>query len=184
MIAILDYEAGNLTSVKRALDHLEVASVITADHETISNAEGIIFPGVGAAGSAMRTLTQRRLDDLIRREIAREKPLLGICVGCQVLLEHSQENTTDTLGVFPGQCRRFDDTLEENGRPINIFDWVSIPSPMARNEGLHEILEVVHVNTAYVLIGLVLVHILGAVKHIVFESPTYIMRMITPRSRS
>lgn len=121
MLAILDYEAGNQTSVKRALEHLGVPCVVTAEAAAIDAASGVIFPGVGAAGQAMGHLRSSGLDDALTHAAAAGVPLLGICVGCQVLLERSEENRTRTLGVVPGVCRRFEDGLtEEDGTPIRV----------------------------------------------------------------
>lgn len=129
MLAILNYEAGNLTSVKRALDYLSIPCVVTADHEVIARSQGLIFPGVGAAGSAMRHLRSSGLAEVIRREIGRSKPMLGICLGCQILLEGTPENNTQTLGVISGQCRVFTpDLTDKSGAPINIphMGWNTI----------------------------------------------------------
>lgn len=120
MIAIVDYEAGNLTSVKRALDYLDIPCRITGDAETIREARGIIFPGVGAAGQAMRTLRRTGLDDLLRERVERSVPLLGICLGSQILLQSTPENDATGLGLIPGHCQRFDPDLTEGGLPINI----------------------------------------------------------------
>ena len=91
MLAILDYKAGNQTSVLRALRSLGIPAEITADPEVLFSAEGVIFPGVGAAGQAMHQLTSTGMDKVLREIIARKKPLLGICLGCQILLERSEE---------------------------------------------------------------------------------------------
>ena len=122
MIAILDYQAGNQTSVRRALDHLGIPCVITADPATLERADGVIFPGVGAAGQAMSYLREHGLDVLLSAIVARSTPLLGICLGCQILLDSSEENGgTLTLGLVPGICRRFDAALrEEDGTPVRI----------------------------------------------------------------
>lgn len=121
MLAILDYKAGNLTSVKRALDYLSIPCTITADAHVIEECQGLIFPGVGAAGSAMANLRQSGLREVMAREVAAGKPLLGICLGCQILLEYSPENDTKTLGLIPGSCDMFTpDLTEEDGAPINI----------------------------------------------------------------
>ncbi|WP_028574796.1 imidazole glycerol phosphate synthase subunit HisH [Desulfonatronovibrio hydrogenovorans] len=121
MIAILDYRAGNLTSVKRALDHLDIPNQITSDPEIIDKAPGIIFPGVGAAGSAMRNLKESGLDSSLMSAIRSGKPMLGICLGCQIILDKSLENNARTLGIVPGECRIFSpDLKDESGRPINI----------------------------------------------------------------
>jgi glutamine amidotransferase len=121
MLAILDYKAGNQTSVRRALEHLKIPCAITADPRTISRASGLIFPGVGAAGQAMDELSTTGLDKVIREQVLADKPLLGICVGCQILLDYSQENDTKALGVIPGQCVLFNPAWEdEDGIPIRV----------------------------------------------------------------
>lgn len=121
MIAIVDYRAGNLTSVKRALDHLDIPSVITDEPRILESSTGVIFPGVGAAGSAMRNLRDQGLDKAVKSLIQTGKPLLGICLGCQIILDKSMENNADTLGVIPGKCEKFSpDLSDEQGRPINI----------------------------------------------------------------
>ncbi len=121
MLAILDYEAGNQTSVRRALDYLHIPCVITANADVMAASCGVIFPGVGAAGQAMAELRQKGLDGVLREMIKQGKPLLGICVGCQILLEHSAENDTPTLGVFHGACHRFDPQWrDENDRNLII----------------------------------------------------------------
>ncbi|MCF8085904.1 MAG: imidazole glycerol phosphate synthase subunit HisH [Desulfohalobiaceae bacterium] len=120
MIAIVDYEAGNLTSVKRALDYLDIPNRITAEAETIRQAKGIIFPGVGAAGQAMRTLRRTGLDDLLRERVERGVPFLGLCLGSQIVLESTPENDTRGLGLIPGHCQRFHPDFTEAGLPINI----------------------------------------------------------------
>jgi glutamine amidotransferase len=121
MLAILKYKAGNQTSVRRALDHLGIDCAITNDPETIENSSGIIFPGVGAAGQAMDELQAEGLDEVLKAQIWAEKPLLGICVGCQILLDYSQENDTTALGIVPGECRMFSPSwTDEGGRPIRV----------------------------------------------------------------
>jgi len=107
MLAIFDYKAGNQTSVHRALEHLGVPNKITNAPEDLDNAVGIIFPGVGAAGQAMEELHSAGLDDVIKDLIIKKKPVLGICVGCQILLDYSEENDTKALEVIPGECRLF-----------------------------------------------------------------------------
>lgn len=115
MIAIIDYKAGNQTSVRRALASLGPEAEITADPARIKAADGVIFPGVGAAGQAMGLLRQTGLDATIREVIAAGQPFLGICLGCQIMLEQSEENGAATLGVIPGRCRRFDPALRDEG---------------------------------------------------------------------
>ena len=129
MLAILEYKAGNQTSVRRALEHLGIPCRITADPAELEQAQGIIFPGVGAAGQAMEALTSAGLDSVLRRAVAEGQPLLGICLGCQILLEHSEENDMRTLGIVPGRCVRFPDHMkEEDGSPAPVphMGWNSL----------------------------------------------------------
>lgn len=129
MLAILDYEAGNQTSVRRALDSLGIPCRITADRDVIAQASGVIFPGVGAAAQAMGHLARTGMDATMRDLARRGAPLLGICLGCQILLEHSEESDTTTLGLVKGRCLRFDEGLrDEAGEPIIIphMGWNSL----------------------------------------------------------
>ena len=89
MITIVDYKAGNLTSVKRALDHLGIENQISADPDVVCSTERVIFPGVGAAGAAMAVLKERNLDSALKESFQRGTPILGICIGCQIILTHS-----------------------------------------------------------------------------------------------
>jgi glutamine amidotransferase len=107
MITIVDYDAGNPTSVKRALAAVGVESVITPDPEVVRRAERIIFPGVGHATSTMAVLVERGLDQALRDAFAAGTPILGVCVGAQLLLTHSEEGDTPCLDLVPGRVRRF-----------------------------------------------------------------------------
>lgn len=109
MIAIVDYKAGNTGSVKNALDRLGVESVITADPSEIKQAKGVIFPGQGRAGPAMRELKRTGLDKLIP---SLKQPFLGICLGMQLLADVSEEDNVRCLGIVPGTCRKFPATLK------------------------------------------------------------------------
>lgn len=120
MIAIIDYKAGNLTSVERAVRHLGHAVVVTHEAPVIRAAERIIFPGVGAAGQAMTDLRQLGLDLLLREAFTAGKPILGICLGTQIIFEYSEENNTDCLGLLPGTVKRFPDPLFDGGRRLKI----------------------------------------------------------------
>ncbi|MCE5333737.1 MAG: imidazole glycerol phosphate synthase subunit HisH [Desulfobacteraceae bacterium] len=115
VIAILDYKAGNLTSVERALKHLGFACSVTNSHEEIRKAERIVFPGVGAAGKSMESLKELGLDALLRERFEAHVPILGICVGLQVLFDFSHENDTPCLGLLPGEVRRFPDGKRDAG---------------------------------------------------------------------
>jgi len=107
MIAIIDYDAGNLASVFRAVSHLGFTCAITRDVHEIKAAERIIFPGVGAAGAAMESLQRSGLDIVIKDALAEGKPILGICLGSQIILTQSEENSTSCLGILGGTVRAF-----------------------------------------------------------------------------
>lgn len=121
MIAILDYRAGNLTSVERALQFLGFPCCITDSHDEIRRADHIIFPGVGAAGKSMDNLRRLGLDAILRERLDEGIPVLGICVGLQVLFEYSEENDTKCLGILPGEVRLFPSNLDGgDGHPLKI----------------------------------------------------------------
>ena len=154
MLAILDYKAGNQTSVRRAFDYLGIPCSITADPETLRQASGVIFPGVGAAGQAMTELTSTGLDNVLRGIVESGKPLLGICVGCQILLDYSEENDTKALGIMPGACAMFNRALtEEDGQPIRVphMGWnkVSLSAPCELFEGVDPNSEFYFVHSYY-----------------------------------
>lgn len=129
MIAIIDYDAGNLTSVSRALTHIGEKNIITNDILQIEKADRIIFPGVGAAGSAMESLKRLFLDKAIRAAFIREKPILGICLGTQIVLSYSEENQTPCLGIIDGLVRGFSSEFRVNevaGLKIPHMGWNQI----------------------------------------------------------
>lgn len=105
-LSIIKYNAGNIQSVMIALERLGVSAVVTDDVEEIKNADRVIFPGVGEASTAMDYLKAKKLDELIRDL---KQPLLGICLGMQLLCDHSEENDTECLGIIPVQVKRFSD---------------------------------------------------------------------------
>lgn len=107
MIAIIDYNAGNTTSVKNAIERLGATAIVTRDHALIRSAEKVIFPGVGEASTAMQFLREQELDRLI---VQLRQPVLGICLGQQLLCRFSEEGNTTCLGIFPVDVKRFPDT--------------------------------------------------------------------------
>ena len=113
MIAIIDYEAGNLTSVARALTHLGYKNEITSTAETILAAERVIFPGVGAAKATMQTLQERGLNHVLTDFYRTGKPMLGICIGIQILFEHSEEEDAECLNLLPGCVKKLPTTDPE-----------------------------------------------------------------------
>jgi len=105
---IVDYRAGNLTSVKLAFAALGVETVVTSDAHVVREAARVVFPGVGAAASAMANLRALGLEEAVREAASDGRPFLGICLGMQILFEHSEEDGgVDLLGILPGRVRRF-----------------------------------------------------------------------------
>jgi glutamine amidotransferase len=107
MISIVDYKAGNLTSVKRALDFLGIPCVITQDENALRKSDRIIFPGVGNAASAMPVIRGRGIDEALRESFVLGTPILGICLGTQIILSRSEEGDTECLGLITGSVKRF-----------------------------------------------------------------------------
>lgn len=103
-LAIIKYNAGNIQSVINALERLGVEAEVTADIETIQNANKVIFPGVGEASSAMSSLKESGLDQVIKEL---KQPVLGICVGMQLMCNYSEENDTPCLGIVPVPVKKF-----------------------------------------------------------------------------
>lgn len=103
-VAIIKYNAGNIQSVIYALNRLGIEPVVTDNHEEIRNADKVIFPGVGEANSAMRSVESKGLDKLI---VSLKQPVFGICVGLQLLCRYSEENDTKCLGVFDLDVKKF-----------------------------------------------------------------------------
>lgn len=106
MIAIVDYGMGNVGSIQNMLRKVGASAVLTADHETLEQAEKIILPGVGAFDHAVANLEQLGLIELLRQRV-REAHLLGICLGMQLLADSSEEGNREGLGLIPGHVRRF-----------------------------------------------------------------------------
>ena len=104
-IAIVKYNAGNVESVKNALNRLNVEPVVSDDAEVLKSADKVIFPGVGEAASAMKYLRERKLDWAIKNLT---QPVLGICLGMQLLCASSDENKTECLGILPYRVRKFE----------------------------------------------------------------------------
>jgi glutamine amidotransferase len=103
-IVIIKYNAGNIESVNNALNRLGVNAEITADHDKIRKADKVIFPGVGEASTTMAYLRENKLDELI---VSLKQPVLGICLGLQLMCSHSEENDTKCLGIFNEKVKRF-----------------------------------------------------------------------------
>lgn len=108
-LVIVDYKAGNVQSVMFALERLGIEATLSCDFETIKAADKVIFPGVGEASSAMAQLKARNLDKLLP---TLEQPFFGVCLGMQLLCQHSEEGNTDLLGIIPLPVKRFETDLK------------------------------------------------------------------------
>jgi len=129
MIQIVDYKAGNLTSVKRALDYLDIPCRVVSTGEELRGAYApgarrIIFPGVGHATAAMAVLKERGLDTALRDAFERGVPILGICLGAQIVLSHSEEGDTSCLDLIAGDCPLF--RLTDKSLKIPHMGWNEI----------------------------------------------------------
>jgi len=121
VLTIIKYNAGNIQSVLYALERIGVSATVTDDHELIRSADKVIFPGVGEASSAMRYLKERGLDEVL---INLKQPVLGICLGMQLMCSYSEENDTQCLGIFEEKVKKF----ISNGRDYKIpqIGWNNI----------------------------------------------------------
>lgn len=130
MIAIIDYKAGNVTSITNVLDDFNVDYKITKKELDITNADKIILPGVGEASFVMKKMVLFNLINLLR---LMKKPTLGICLGMQVLCEATDEGDTDCMGIFPGRCRKFNSDFVK----VPQMGWnsvnVDIRNPLFKN---------------------------------------------------
>lgn len=146
-LVVVDYGAGNLTSVANALCHIGETPTISRDPAVIANADRLVFPGVGAAGSAMNTLVSTGIGDAIATVVKKGNPVLGICIGCQIILESSEEDGgVKTLGLLPGKAVRFKD---EPGIKIPHMGWnqVNFVRPHAIFEGIESGSEFYYVHS-------------------------------------
>lgn len=130
-IAIVNYQAGNLRSVQKALEKFGATAIISSNIEEIDGADGLVFPGQGANDSSMRALKERGLVEPIREYISSGKPFLGVCLGLQLLLEASDEGIEPGLGVMKGRVRRLPE-----GHKIPHMGWNQVEF-----SGSHSILD-------------------------------------------
>lgn len=111
-VAIIDYGVGNLRSVEKAFAATDCDAIVSSDEKNLRTAERLVLPGVGAFGACMKALSERGFDRLVRERVEEGTPLLGVCVGMQLLFEESDEfGATPGLGLLPGRVRRFGDEL-------------------------------------------------------------------------
>lgn len=147
-VAIIKYNAGNVQSVLYALQRLGINAIVTDEHEEIITADKVIFPGVGNASSAMEYLKDKRLDKLI---ISLQQPVLGICLGLQLLCNFSEEGNTKCLGIFNAEVKKFDESVFQNKNlvPVKIphIGWNTVydlSSPLLEGIGENSYVYFVH----------------------------------------
>lgn len=146
MIGIVKYNAGNIRSVKNALDRLGVPSMITDDPVELHAAEKVIFPGVGEAGTAMNYLRERGLDEVIK---SLTQPFLGICLGMQLMCSHSEEKNTECLGIFKEKVKKFPPKGIVPHMGWN--DFIDVKGPLF--EGLDKNVNMYFVHSYYAEVG-------------------------------
>jgi len=139
MIAIIDYKAGNVRSLQFALERLGVKSILTADPKIITNAEKVIFPGQGAAASAMKKLKDSGLDILIPKL---KQPVLGICLGMQLLCDFTEEGNVKALGIISGKVKRFSDNVKVPQMGWNTIS--GLQNPLFNNIKNYEFMYLIH----------------------------------------
>ncbi len=122
-LVIIKYNAGNIQSVEYALNRLGISPVITDDLETIKSAKKVLFPGVGEASTAMSYLKSRNLDKTIKEL---KQPFLGICLGLQLMCNHSEENNTECLGIFDVKVKKFPTQANNSFFKVPEIGWNSI----------------------------------------------------------
>ncbi len=120
---VVDYRAGNLRSIETALKYLGAEYIVSDSPEKLENCGKLIFPGVGEASSAMKFLKESGLADFMRLYAESGKPLLGICLGCQIILEWSEEGDTECLGLIEGKVKLFDGS---SGLKVPQIGWNSV----------------------------------------------------------
>ncbi len=153
MIAIIDYDAGNIGSVEKALDFLGEKTIVTEDPVRILNADGVILPGVGAFGGAMARLRARGLEEVIRKCVDREIPFLGICLGQQLLFESSEESPgVKGLHILDGRVMRIP---AQEGLKVPHMGWNDLQFPRRGRlfEGLSDHTSVYFVHSYYLRAG-------------------------------
>ena len=147
-MVIIDYQAGNLTSVVRSFRALGVEGRVTQDPARVAAASRLVFPGVGAAGKAMATLKELGLDRALQESFRKGTPILGICLGAQIVLESSEENDATCLGLVPGHTRALP---RQEGLKIPHMGWnrVQFVQPHPVFQGLPEEAEYYFVHSYY-----------------------------------
>ena len=135
-LVVIDYESGNLRSVAKALESVGVSPIVTADPAEIASADAVVFPGVGAAPSAMAALNSRNLVEPLRDYVASGRPFMGVCLGLQLLMDRSEEGDIPCLAIVPGQAKRLTTGEPANGLKLPHMGWNSV-----RFTGNHSVFE-------------------------------------------
>lgn len=150
MIAIVDYQAGNLTSVQLAFDYLSLPARITQDPAVIRQADRVVFPGVGSAGAAMQNIKKLNLAETLRSVVEQGTPFLGICLGTQIIFERSEEDGgTAGLGLLPGTAKRFQPANPMDKVPQIGWNAVTLLKPHPVLDGLENQSEFYFVHSYY-----------------------------------
>ena len=119
MIGIIDYNAGNIKSVEMALESMAIPYILGKKPEDLKNVDRLIFPGVGDAAYAMKQLKSTGFDMFLKEHAQAQTPIMGICLGSQIIFEHSEEGDTDCLGLVPGKITHFKNIFDREGIPTN-----------------------------------------------------------------
>jgi glutamine amidotransferase len=146
LIAVVDYGAGNLRSVAKALERSGLAVAVASDRAAVGRADGVVLPGVGAFADAVANLRDKGLDDAVRESIEAGRPYLGICLGLQVLFDESEEHgRTSGIGLLPGRVTRFAE-CDAGGKPLRVphIGWNDV-----RFRGSHPMLEQMPAEDCY-----------------------------------
>ncbi len=141
MIGVVDYDAGNLRSVETVLRHLGADFFISNDPEKLSKAEKMIFPGVGEAKASMEVLEKTGLDRIVKAFADSGRPLLGICLGCQIFFDYSEESDTVCLGIIPGQIKKFPSDM---GLKVPHMGWNQV-----KHENRHPVFADIPENSSF-----------------------------------
>ena len=150
MITIIDYKAGNLTSVQLAFEHIGAEVQITDRPQDIARAQRVVFPGVGAAKTAMDNLRQLDIIDSLRQIISEGVPFLGICIGMQLLFDYTEEDgRTECLGFLPGRVKRFQPKLQTSKIPQMGWNTVELTRPHPLFKGVEDNSEFYFVHSYY-----------------------------------
>ena len=132
LIGIVDYQAGNLRSVQKALEKFGARVLISSEKQDLLNSDAIVFPGQGACDSSMQNLKKKSLDEVLIRLIKDQVPFLGVCLGLQLLLENSEEGIEDCLGIIQGNVKKFTPGLKVPHMGWNQVEW-RIDHPVFKN---------------------------------------------------